>query len=189
MKISMNIPAAVIVSLVLVPGILSAGDTSDQSTKGTKGQFSSSDFKFVCEAARGGKMEVQAGELARNQASDPQVKEFGERMVTDHTKAGAELKTLASQKGASVPEELSSKEQRHLEHLQKLSGKDFDRAYMDAMVQDHEKDLKEFQKASKDSDDAGLKAFAAKTASLVEQHLEQAKQIQASIKAQTSASR
>jgi putative membrane protein len=172
------------VAITLVaPNLLPAAE------KENRGQLSSGDFKFVSAAAQGGLMEVQVGELARIQGSDPQIKQFGERMVTDHTKINTELKTLASQKGATLPTELSNKEKRALERLQKLSGKEFDKAYIDSMVEDHEKDLKEFQKVSQTADDADLKAFATKTAVVVGQHLDQAKQVQTHLKISTSASR
>ena len=168
---------------LIAPTLLPAAE------KENRGQLSSGDFKFVSAAARGGIMEVQGGELARIQGSDPQIKQFGERMVTDHTKVNMELKTLASQKGATLPTELNNKEKRQMERLQKLSGKEFDKAYIDSMVEDHEKDLKEFQKVSQTADDADLKAFATKTAVVVGQHLDQAKQIQTHMKTSTSASR
>jgi putative membrane protein len=147
------------------------------------GQLSSKDYKFACAAAQGGMLEVQAGQLAGSQSADPTVKQFGEQMVTDHGKAGDELKALAAQKGATLPGELDSKGQRTLEKLQKLSGADFDKAYAKDMVSDHEKDLKEFQKAANDLDDPDLKSFAARTSAMVSQHLDHAKQMESSVKA------
>jgi putative membrane protein len=156
------------------------------ATTENRGQLSKADYKFACEAARGGLMEVRAGELARDKATDPAVKQFGARMVTDHTKANARLQAIAMQKGATLPTDLDAKDQRHLEHLQGLSGADFDKAYAKSMVSDHEKDLKEFQKEAQSADDPQIKSFAGKTAMVIDQHLQQAKDMQNSVAGKTA---
>jgi len=103
-------------------------------------------------------------------------------MVTDHTKVNMELKTLASQKGATLPTELNNKEKRAVERLQKLSGKEFDKAYISDMVRDHKKDVKEFEKASKNLSDPELKAFAENKLPTLQEHLRQAENLQAQLK-------
>jgi len=85
-------------------------------------------------AAKGGTMEVRMGNLAEKNGQSDDVKSFGKRMVTDHTKANDELKSIASQKGVQLP----AKEPK----LKWTSGK----AFIDMMVKDHEKDLAEFKK-------------------------------------------
>jgi putative membrane protein len=178
---------AIILTLVSASLITSLPVQAADKTE-NRGQLSSKDYKFACEAAKGGMMEVKAGELARTHGSDPAVKAFGERMVTDHNKASEELKTLAEKKGATLPAELDATDQRHFEHLQKLSGKEFDKAYAESMVEDHKTDLKEFKKASESVDDPELKAFAAKTATIIGQHLDQAKQMESSVKGERASS-
>src|ERR1051326_144199 len=102
---------------------------SGRENRGTenRGQLSAKDYHFVREAAQGGMEEVQMGQLAQQKGSSQAVKDFGQRMVTDHNKANDELKQLVSQKGATLPATLTRRENSTLEDLQKLSGKDFDK--------------------------------------------------------------
>ncbi len=101
--------------------------------------------------------EVQLGQLATQNAKSDEVKQFGQRMVDDHTKANDQLKQLAEQKGVALPTELSAKDKSEKDHLAKLQGEQFDRAYMQHMVQDHKKDVAEFKKESTSANDPELK--------------------------------
>src|SRR5947209_15779825 len=98
-------------------------------------------------------------------------------MVTDHSKANEELKQVATSKGVDVPKELSAKDKATRERLAKLSGADFDKAYMKDMVQDHTKDVSEFRAESTKAKDSDVKSFASKTLPTLEEHLNQAKSI------------
>lgn len=137
---------------------------------------------FVKEAANGGLLEVELGRYAEQNAENPRVKKFGEMMVRDHSKVNDQLKSLASGKNISLPEELDSKHKDTLEDLRKEKGADFDKAYMKNMVEDHEKDIKEFQKIAEDGKDAEIKSFAAKTLPTLQMHLDSAKSIHDAIK-------
>ena len=137
---------------------------------------------FVHEAAIGGMTEVKLGNLAQQQASNEQVKQFGARMVKDHSKANDELKQVASRKGIEIPTELDSKHQKDVNGLQKKQGADFDRAYMDHMVKDHKKDVSEFKKEANSGKDPDVKAFAAKTLPTLQEHLQMAESTHASLK-------
>jgi putative membrane protein len=152
---------------------------STEATEKQRGQLSRDDYKFACEAARGGMYEVKAGELAQQQGQDPSIRQFGARMVADHRKADEQLKSIATQKGATLPTRLTRKEQDLLDGLSKLSGKDFDRAYAENMVKDHKTDLKEFQKESQQTEDQDLKTFAKTTAGAISEHLAAAKRMEA----------
>jgi putative membrane protein len=129
------------------------------------------DQKFVMEAAGGGAAEVELGKLATERATNPDVKSFGQRMVDDHSKAGDELKVLAATKKIALPTDLDPKEKALRDRLTKLQGAAFDRAYMDAMVKDHETDVRAFQAESKSGRDPEVKAWAAKTLPTLEEHL------------------
>src|ERR1700674_460260 len=114
-----------IAGLVLLGGSRVVGaDAKEQ-----RGQLSAKDYKFVSDAARGGTAEVELGELAKQKAVSQEIRTFAERMVADHSKANDELRRLASQKGAVLPAEMSHKESAEMKHLQKLTGRDFDKAY------------------------------------------------------------
>jgi putative membrane protein len=131
----------------------------------------------VKKAAVGGMAEVELGKLATEKASNDDVKKFGQRMVDDHSKANDQLKQLASQKGVTVPSDLEAKDKALKDRLSKLSGTEFDRAYMKNMVRDHNKDVAEFRKESKSAKDNDLKNFASQTLPTLEDHLKQAKSI------------
>lgn len=133
-----------------------------------------SDRKFVEEAAEGGKAEVELGRMAQQRAAHAQVKAFGERMVADHGKANDELMKLVSAKGLQLPTEPDRSHKKDAERLGKLSGNDFDKAYMKHMVDDHKKDVSDFEKASRSAEDPEVKAFAAKTLPTLKAHLQQA---------------
>jgi putative membrane protein len=128
------------------------------------------DRKFVEKAAAGGMAEVRMGKLAMERATTPEVKAFGKRMVDDHSKANDELKALASKKNLAVPTDITSEDKATYERLAKMSGKDFDKAYIDAMVKDHDEDVQEFKKQSQAGADPDLKAWAGKTLQVLEQH-------------------
>lgn len=165
-----------------------ATDTSaTTSTTGTTSATSTaplgkSDQDFAMKAAQGGMMEVNLGQLAAAKAQSNDVKDFGNRMVNDHGKAGDELKALASQKGLTLPGTPGAEEQKTQKDLSSKSGAAFDKAYMSDMVKDHEKDAKEFEKASKDLKDPDLKNWASKTLTVVQDHLKMAKDINGKLK-------
>jgi uncharacterized protein (DUF305 family) len=120
------------------------------------------------------------------------VKQFAQRMVTDHGKANDELKSIASGKGVTLPTALDKQHQSHSEKLQRLKGPEFDREYMKHMVDDHKKAVADFEKASKSAKDNDVKSFASKTLPTLQEHLKMAQstqsQLKGSGKANTSAS-
>ena len=129
------------------------------------------DRKFLEEAAQGGMAEVEMGRLATQRAGDASVREFGARMVSDHSAANAELKAIAAKKGMQLPSEVNSSQKSEIDKLSKMSGDEFDKEYMSAMVKDHEEDGKDFETQAKDGNDADIKAFAAKTLPKLQEHL------------------
>jgi len=147
----------------------------------TTGQLSSADQTFLKEAATGGLMEVELGRLATEKASSSEVKQFGQRMVDDHGKANQQLSTIAQQKNVQIPTELTGKAKADVDRLSKLSGEQFDRAYMQMMVRDHRKDVGDFRKQSTSAKDADLKSFASQTLPTLEEHLKMAEQTQSSL--------
>ena len=132
---------------------------------------------FTAKAASGGMMEVQLGQIAQTKAMDPRIKAFGSMMVQDHSTANDELKRLADAKHINLPGTLSAGEQDKINDMNKKTGKDFDKAYMKMMIDDHKKDVKEFEKAGNDLTDPDLKNFAMKTLPTLQKHLDSAKAI------------
>jgi len=140
------------------------------------------DKQFVETAAQGGMTEVELGKLAADKASSPDVKKFGSDMVTDHSSANDQLKSLADKKGIAVPSTLDAKHQAMVDKFQHLSGPAFDKAYVKAMVKDHEKTADTFRTESTSGQDPDVKAFAGDTLKTIEMHLSHIKSIQSSMK-------
>jgi putative membrane protein len=136
------------------------------------------DMKFLREAAQGGQAEVVFGRLAQQRAASPAVREFGRRMVLDHSAVNRQLTNLASREGVLVPKQLNRKDQELADRLSNLQGAEFDRAYMKHMVKDHEHDLAAFKKEANSGQDAALKEFASKSLPLLEEHLRLAQKTQ-----------
>ena len=132
------------------------------------------DRNFIMDAAMGGMMEVELGRVAAEKGMSDAVKQFGQRMVDDHSKANSELMSLASSKGITLPTELDAKHREHVTKLSAMSGADFDREYTKMMVSDHRKDVSEFEKQSTRGIDPDLKAFASKTLPTLQEHLRMA---------------
>lgn len=139
--------------------------------------LSASDQQFMTEAARGGLAEVQLGQLASQQGASDAVKQFGQRMVQDHTQANTQLQQLATQKGVALPTDMGNENQQIMQQLSQLSGADFDRAYMNHMVEDHVKDVSSFQQEAQQGQDPDVKAFAAQTVPILQEHLQLARSI------------
>lgn len=135
------------------------------------------DSKFAIAAADGGMLEVKLGELAATNASSKAVKDFGENMVKDHSKANDELKALAQQKNITLPMSLSDDKQKDYDDLAKKKGKDFDKAYASYMVDDHKEDIDEFEKAAKNCKDPDVKSWAAGKVPTLQHHLEMAQSV------------
>ena len=169
-------------------GVALAGAWAQSATPPTGGAaasgaaaLSQGDRKFIEDAAAGGMAEVELGKLAEQRASNAQVKQFGSRMVQDHGKAGDELKSLASSKGVPLPAALPKNLQSDVDKMGKLTGADFDKAYMKHMVDDHKHDVSMFEKKSKSGQDTDLKAWAGKTLPTLREHLQLAQTTHASV--------
>jgi len=139
--------------------------------------LSAADKAFANEAASGGLAEVQLGQLAQQKASSPDVKQFGQRMVDDHTKANQELQSIAATENLTLATQPGKAEQAAQQRLQHAEGAAFDRAYVDHMVQDHQKDVAAFRKEAQSGQDPAVKAFAQKYLPVIEQHLQMAKEL------------
>lgn len=142
----------------------------------------SDDAKFATAAANGGMAEVAIAKLALTKTANAKIEDFAKMMVTDHGKANDELMGIAKAKNITLPATFDSDHQKKLDDLSKLKGKDFDKAYVDAMVDGHKKALTLMQNEAKDGKDADLKTFAEKTAAIVQMHLDAINKIHDSMK-------
>jgi putative membrane protein len=182
----------VVVGIILLAGLVivawqvkpTNGQTqnSNSSTNGNKssasGQasgLSSADRQFAMDVAMDGMTEVQLGRLATQQGASDSVKQFGQRMVDDHTKANNDLMQWASTSGVTLPTTLDAKHQAMVTKMSALSGAAFDKAYAKSMVSDHTKAVAMFQKEADKGGDSGLKSFAATTLPTLQEHLTMAR--------------
>jgi putative membrane protein len=123
--------------------------------------------------------EVELGQLAAGKASSDAVKQFAQRMVTDHSKANGELKTLVQRKGLTLPTELDAKHQQTRDTLAAMSGALFDRSYMDAMRKDHHQTLSDFRQQSMTGTDPEVKGWAANMLPTLQEHMDLAERTNA----------
>lgn len=133
---------------------------------------------FFEKAAEGGMAEVKLGQLATQKAQSPQVKQFAQRMIDDHSRANDELKQIAEKKQMTMPTAIETKDQALYSKLSKLNGQDFDKQYMQAMAKDHDQVVADFRKEASQGQDEELRQFASKTLPTLEQHDRMAKDIQ-----------
>ncbi|MEO6003000.1 MAG: DUF4142 domain-containing protein [Opitutus sp.] len=145
----------------------------------TDSKLSHGDRSFFEKAAKSGMKEIAVSKGAMDRLNNPQVKQFAQMMVTDHTGANTELMALAAAKGVVLPAK-DSKEMKLDEKWSKKT-KGVDEDYMEAMISDHKDAVDLFEKAAK-SDDADIAAFARKTLPTLQQHLTMAKDLHKSVK-------
>ncbi len=137
-----------------------------------------SERAFVSKALEGGETEVQLGQLAQQKSQSSDVKQFAQKMVSDHTQmADKWFKPVAQQLGVSEPKGPSKKDKKEIEKLQGLSGDDFDREYITMMVKDHRQDLKDFKDEAQVAQDPNVKQVAEQGSNIISQHLQLIEQI------------
>jgi putative membrane protein len=158
---------------IVLIGAVAAGILPGAATAQT--DRSTEDQAFVNDAARGGEMEVKLGQLAEENGSSAAVKEFGSRMVKDHTRLNAELGATAKSVGLTVPDAISSEQQAAYDRLALVKGTRFDTEYINTMVKDHTEDLAAFEKEAKATRDAKLQGAVQAAIPVIEEHLKMAK--------------
>ncbi|MPZ46548.1 MAG: DUF4142 domain-containing protein [Betaproteobacteria bacterium] len=165
----MHVATPFVLAIMLASAPIPAADKKGNTN------VASSDRNFVMEAASGGITEVQLGKLAQKNGDSEAIKKFGQTMVSDHSKAGAELEAMAKKLGIDVPKQPGKKHEGALKKLEGLKGAQFDRAYAEQMVSDHETTISLFEQQAKTGQSAELKAFASKTLPTLHDHLKMAR--------------
>jgi putative membrane protein len=150
-----------------------ATHTADKPHTDPAAGSATADTAFVKKAADGGLAEVAMAKLAQEKAESAEVKAYAQKLEKDHTQANTELKQVASQKNITLPTAPSKMHQAKHDKLSKLSGAAFDKAYVAAMLEDHQKDVREFQREASSGTDSDVKAFAAKTLPTLKDHLQE----------------
>jgi putative membrane protein len=171
-------------SPILFAALLCAtGSMSMAQDTATTAESSASAKEFVEKAGTSGLAEVEMGELGAQKATSGQVKAFAKRMVADHTKANQELLAAIKGKGVQVPSTRTAMHNATMEKFQQQdAGKNFDRDYMEQMVEDHKADVELFESAADDEKlDLDLRSYAKKTLLTLRDHLKQAQTIESKL--------
>ena len=185
------VPALAALALLFGCSVAIAQQSNSATSSSSSSQHTSkpaarimTDAEFARSAAEANLAEVKLGNLAEQQGTTQTIKDFGKRMVTDHSSAEDSLKTAAASSKIDLPTTLDAKDQAVYDRLAKLSGEAFDRAYARDMVRDHRGDLIEFRHEANDGKDAAIKTFASQTLPTLETHLKLAHQMYHSVSAQ-----
>ena len=153
----------------------------DRDRKAAQNKLEHADTSFMKKVAENTKAELELAQLAEQKAGDPQVKEFAQKVVTDHQKADEQLKALAQQENVDLPDRKPMDESAEKTRLNRLNGADFDRAYMKHMVAEHEQDINDFRKEATNSKDDNVRKFASENLPVLEAHLKMARDINAKV--------
>ena len=160
-------------ALYLALAIVTAG-VAVGGARAASNSISTSQGHFLKKVAGDNMAEVELGKLAREKAVRDEVRQFADRMVADHTKANDEVTALAMSNGVKLPDGVDKKHAKEKDKLAKLSGPDFDREFMRAMVKDHKEAVEDFRKQAKAKHPNDVNAFAARTLPTLEDHLRMA---------------
>ncbi|WP_089128210.1 DUF4142 domain-containing protein [Tolypothrix sp. NIES-4075] len=156
-------------------GTMSAPTTN--SSPNSNPSTSNLDTEFITKAAQSDMTEIQTSKLALQKSRNKSVRDFAQQMIKQHTESSRELKPIAMSKKVMLPKDIGPENTALLTSLKKVSGSQFDQAYMQGQVQAHTNTLAEYQKYLDQGQDPQLKAFASKISPLVAQHLQMAQKM------------
>jgi putative membrane protein len=172
---------ASIFALLAVPAAGQEGNPTFMTPDTGPKQANNTDRVFVHAAVIGGMAEVELGKLAQQKGENDAVKEFARRMVEDHGKANNQLSGLAKEDGIAVPDKLDQEHQAVRDRLEVANGEEFDLAYVEGQVADHQKTAQLLEYEIGSGQDVELKSFASDTLPVVLEHLRAAQEIQAEL--------
>jgi len=135
------------------------------------------DSEFLVDATEINLEEISIGQLAQQKSTNPEIKKFGKMLVDDHTKLSGEVKTVAESRNISLPTSITEDGQEQYNKLNEKSGLDFDKKFVDMMIDGHEKAIDKFTKASKNSNDEEIKTWASNNIASLTAHLQHAKML------------
>ncbi len=154
-----------------------AGEAMQQQA----GEVSHEAQDFVDQATMGNMFEIQSSRLARQRSQDPEVRDFAERMISDHTELGGRLQGIVRDIGATMPEQLNQEHRQRIEQLERASGDEFERLYMREQVEAHETATRLYEQYARRGQNEPLTSLAEETLPILEGHLRSARQIQQSM--------
>jgi len=153
----------------ILGGVLAAAQTSSSG---------GGDQKFLDFAAQTDMTEAHLGQLAAEQASGQEVKDFAQMLVTDHTADYQQLGMLATKAGATIPKGLDAQHAKMAASFEKLKGAAFDHRFAREMIVGHTKAIAEYKREAQDAQSADVKAYASQTLPTLEKHLQAAQDLE-----------
>jgi putative membrane protein len=174
--LALSVPAA---AQTANPAFTPSGTPSQKPGVPAPHQLNTSDRTFVHQLAIGNAAEIELGKLAQQKASGEPIKNFAQKMIDDHQKAGNRIADLAKAAGLQLPSGVDDEHRALRQHLEKLSGTEFDVAYAQAQLQDHQKTSLLLAYEIGNGQDQALRDFAAESLPQIRKHLEMAQNIAA----------
>jgi putative membrane protein len=170
MRFTAALTAIAAAALVSVPAYAQLKKSSDQ-------KIDNADAAAMKQLAQANLNEIESGKAAEAKAQNPEVKQFAQKMVSDHTQMLQELQSLAKQKGVALPQSGSLKEKAQSKLAERSSGAEFDKKYMEDMVKDHQKDVQDTQNVAAKAKDPDFKRAVEKAHAKIQEHLQMAQSI------------
>jgi putative membrane protein len=177
MRFTHTLAAIALGAAVLAAPAVYAQQAKDLFNKKSDQKIDNADAAAMKQLAQANLSEIDSGKAAASKAQSPQVKQFAQKMVTDHQQMLQDLQTLAKAKDVALPQSASLKDKAEAKLNERASGADFDKKYMEMMVKDHEKDAKETQDLAAKAKDPEFKAAVQKAHAKIQEHLQLAQRI------------
>jgi len=147
-----------------------------------KNELSHQDKSFLEDAAKGNMLEMQLGQLASTQSSNPDIQKMGKNLTKDHSAVNQQLGAIAQQNAATLPMELGYEQKHKVDSLAKKSGSDFDRTFLDDVLKAHKNSIDIYQKEANNGKDLALRSLASQTLPKLREHQSMAQQMQTAAK-------
>ncbi len=152
------------------------------------GKLTDSDAEFISKVSEKSHIEIELSKLAVQKATNDEVKGFAKNIGDDHEKALVDLQTIKARKSSDESstreeqEELNENVKSHVDKFRELSGEEFDREYVQTMVDHHEESIENFDKCVKETKDSEIRKFAEKMLPTLKEHLQHAQRLQKQLK-------
>jgi putative membrane protein len=163
------------IAMRIVVTLLCLAASAGLAAAETRTLLDKKDREFIEKAAAGSAAEIELGNWIENKAASEAVREFGRMMARDHGQASERLREIAAAKGVTIRTEPDRERQTLQARLAAKDGVERDREYLEAMIDDHERDIALFKKAADDANDPDVRAFAESTVPTLKMHLDHAR--------------
>jgi len=170
-------------TLIIIIAVLGTAVFMQSCTKDSSTNYMMTNQDFITQASSSNMFEIAAGNLAINNSANANVKAFGNHMISDHSQAAAEMATLVSKKGLTIPTAMSAKDQNNYNMLAALTGTAFDKQFAMIMVTSHQQTIALFQTAAGNTGvpDGDIRAFASGKLPTLKEHLAEAQTLQTQV--------